>query len=173
MTDAPDPTGTFADLLEANRRHRATFSLSGLPGQAARKLGIVTCIDTRLDPLAMLGLAPGDAKIMRNAGARVTDDVIRSLALATAFLDVERVAVIQHTRCAVAGSTEDELRAGVQEATGADVGAFDPLAMDDGQEATLRADVERIRRHPLIPGHVAVAGFVYDVDSGELVPVDA
>jgi carbonic anhydrase len=164
-----DETDAFADLLEANRRHRATFTLIGLPARAARRLGIVTCIDTRLDPLAMLGLAPGDAKIVRNAGARVTDDVIRSLALATAFLDVERVAVIQHTHCAVAGSSADVLRDGVHRATGADTSAFDPLAMDD-QEATLRVDVERIRRDPLIPRHVVVAGFVYDVDNGELIP---
>jgi carbonic anhydrase len=165
--DPRPPSETFADLLTANRRHRDSFTLAGLPGRAAKGLAVVTCIDSRLDPLPALGLAPGDAKIIRNAGARATDDAIRSLALATALLGVERIAVIVHTHCAMASATADELRARVAQASGGDATGWEPLSVDD-QLAVLDADVELIRRHPLIPARTVVAGFVYDVDTGEL-----
>src|SRR3977135_322621 len=101
----------FDDLLAANRRYRPAFPDSGGAGTAAKALAVVTCIDSRIDPLAMLGLRAGDAKIIRNAGARVTDDVLRSLVLAANLLGVTRVCVVQHTDCAMVGSTDDELRA--------------------------------------------------------------
>ena len=165
-----DVTLRFSDLLEANRRHQADFTGSGLPSRAGRGLAIVTCIDTRLDPLAMLGLQPGDAKIARNAGARVTDDVLRSLALSTALLGVERIALIAHTDCALAKSTDDQLRAHVAAASGGDTNGWEPLAVTD-QAGAVQADVERIRSHPLIRPGVVVAGFLYDVDSGVLHPL--
>jgi carbonic anhydrase len=168
-TGAP-AADAFADLLEANRHHREAFTLAGLPGSAARGLAVVTCIDTRIDPLAALGLAPGDAKITRNAGARVTDDVLRSLALATALLGVVRIAVVQHTDCALGKATDDVLRARVAEASGGDARGWEPLAFAD-QEATLRADLARVTASPLIPSGVVVGGFVYDVGTGELRPV--
>jgi carbonic anhydrase len=174
MTAAPQeptdrPVEAFSDLLAANRRHQESFTLRGLPAQAARRLAVVTCIDTRLDPLPVLGLRPGDAKIIRNAGARVTDDVIRSLALATALLGVERIAVIAHTDCALAKAGDDELRASVAQASGGDTAGWQPLAVGD-QRAALLADVGSIRQHPLIPRTVAVQGFVYDVTTGALCP---
>jgi carbonic anhydrase len=168
--DHDDPTAAFSDLVEANRRHQATFGGIGLPARAGRNLGIVTCIDTRLDPLAMLGLNPGDAKIARNAGARVTDDVVRSMALATALLGVDRIAVIAHTDCALAKSSDDQLRAGVAGASGADTAGFEPLAVPD-QAGALKADVEHLRGHPLIRPGTLVTGFLYDVDTGALRPV--
>ena len=76
----------FDDLLDANRRYQSEFHDSGVPGKAAKGLAVLTCIDSRIDPLAMLGLKAGDAKILRNAGARVTDDALRSLVLAANFL---------------------------------------------------------------------------------------
>jgi carbonic anhydrase len=169
-TPPGDLSSAFADLLEANRRHFATFPGIGLPSRAARGLGIVTCIDTRLDPLSMLGLRAGDAKIARNAGARVTEDVVRSMALATALLGVERIAVVAHTDCALAKSDDEHLRAGVAQASGADTDGWDPLAVAD-QLSALRADVQALRAHPLIRPGTIVAGFVYDVDTGELRPV--
>jgi len=87
----------FSDLLDANEAYAARFDLAGLPASPARELAIVTCIDSRIEPLAMLGLAPGDAKILRNAGARVTDDVLRSLVLAVNLLGVDRIAIVAHT----------------------------------------------------------------------------
>ena len=119
----------------------------------------------------MLGLEPGDAKILRNAGARVTEDVVRSLALVVAALGVTRVAVIAHTDCAVAKATDDELRALVADVAGTDTAAWDPLATRD-QEATLRADVARLAADPLLPADLVIGAFVYDVATGALHPLD-
>jgi carbonic anhydrase len=152
----------FDDLIEANRQYAQTFHDPGVRGGAARGLAVVTCIDSRIDPLRMLGLVPGDAKIIRNAGARVTDDALRSLILAVNLLGVNRVCVVQHTDCAMA-STEDEIRSRV--GPGAENVEF--LAMPD-QRAALRADVQRIRDCELIPSSTEVGGFVIDVRTGEL-----
>src|SRR3954470_17615678 len=108
----------FDDVLAANERYQTDFHDTGLAGKAAKRLAVLTCIDSRIDPLAMLGLQPGDAKIIRNAGARVTDDALRSLILAANLLDVTRVCVVQHTDCAMVGSTEDEMRARIADASG-------------------------------------------------------
>ena len=83
----------FSDVLSANRDYVAGYRDRHLEGRAARGLGVITCMDSRIDPLAMLGLDKGDAKILRNAGARVTEDVIRSLYVSAHLLDVERVMV--------------------------------------------------------------------------------
>ena len=92
----------FDDLLRENKRYVSGFSLKGIPARAAKEFGLVTCMDSRIEPLAMLGLVPGDSKILRNAGGRVTSDVLRSLILATTFLGVRRIAVMHHTDCALA-----------------------------------------------------------------------
>src|SRR5882757_7008641 len=98
----------FDDLLDANRRYRSEFHDSGVAGTAAKGLAVVTCIDSRIDPLALLGLRPGDAKIIRNAGARVTDDALRSVVIAVNLLGVNRVCVVQHTDCAMVGQTDEQ-----------------------------------------------------------------
>ena len=162
----------FEDLLAANRRYRAEFHDSGVAGTAAKGLAVLTCIDSRIDPLALLGLKAGDAKIIRNAGARVTDDALRSLVLATNLLGVTRVCVVQHTDCAMVGSTDDALRARIGALRGVDASGWDFLASSD-QLATLREDIERIESCPLLPPGLRVGGFIFDVRSGELVPVDS
>ena len=159
----------FDDLLEANRRYRTEFHDSGVEGKAAKGLAVLTCIDSRIDPLAMLGLQAGDAKIIRNAGARVTDDALRSLVLAANLLDVVRVCVVHHTECAMVGSTEDEIRAEITAARGVDASGWKFLSSTD-QMATLRADIALIEACPLLPPDLEVAGFIFDVHSGELVP---
>ncbi len=161
----------FDDLLEANRRYRETGHDPSIEAMAGRGLAVLTCIDTRLDPLATLGLRPGDAKILRNAGARVTDDVLRSLVLAVNLLGVHRVAIVQHTDCAVIGSTDDDLHARVTAATGGDTAGWEFLAGPDGT-AALRADVQRLRACPLLPDDLEIGGFVFDVRSGALTPLD-
>jgi carbonic anhydrase len=161
----------FDDVLAANRRYRAEFHDPGLGGVAARGLAVLTCIDSRIDPLALLGLRAGDAKIIRNAGARVTDDVLRSLVLAVNLLGVTRVCVMPHTDCALAGTTDDQIRARIGARRGVDAAGWSFLASTD-QVATLRADIELIMSCPLLPSALAVRGFVFDVHSGELVPVD-
>lgn len=162
MTDAG-----FADILAANARYADTFHLGGLSPQAARGLGVLTCIDSRIEPLTMLGLAPGDAKILRNAGARVTEDTLRSLVLAVHLLGVARIAVIQHTRCRMTEATDDEIRTEISDLAGAPADDWNFQAIDD-QLGVLVADVDAIHACPLIPNHVAVAGMIYDVDTGAL-----
>lgn len=131
---------------------------------------MLTCIDSRIDPLAMLGLRVGDAKIIRNAGARVTDDALRSLILATNLLDAERVCIVHHTDCAVGSKTEEELRAAVESVAG-DVGTRIFHGSTD-RLAALAEDVAAIKACELIPDSVTIGAFVYDVHTGELIPVD-
>lgn len=161
---------SFDDLLEANRSYRARFHDRGMRGEAARGLAIVTCIDSRIDPLAMLGLERGDAKIVRNAGARVTEDALRSLVLAANFLKVTRICVVQHTDCALAGRSEADFRDGIRANTGADVSDWRFLAMDD-QRAAVLADLEAIRSCPLMPPGLELGAFIFDVHTGALQPV--
>jgi carbonic anhydrase len=159
-----DPT--FADVLAANEAYASGFRLAGLQAEAARALAVVTCMDSRIEPLAMLGLEPGDAKILRNAGARVTDDVLRTLVLAGYLLGVERAMVIAHTRCRMAGGTEDDVHAAVAAVGGPDTRSLSFLVTND-QEATVRADVQRVRSWPYLQ-RLHVGGFLYDVDTGRL-----
>ncbi len=100
--------GVFDDVLAANEDYVRTFTLAGLQPVAARGLALVTCMDSRIEPLEMLGLKPGDAKILRNAGARVTDDTLRTLVLAVYLLGVNRVIVLPHTGCKMASVSGDE-----------------------------------------------------------------
>ncbi len=164
-------TGPFDDLLEANRRNQADFAFAGLTGRPRLGLAVVACMDTRIDPLAVLGLQPGDAKILRNAGARVTDDIVRSLAIVVANLGVDRVAVIAHTDCALDKLSADELRARVAETSGTPTDDWDPLAVDD-QQTALRQDVARLHAEALLPDDLTIGAFVYDVTTGALTPVD-
>lgn len=161
------PPDEFADVLAANTEYARTFSLGGLEPVAARGLAVVTCMDSRIEPLDMLGLKPGDAKIMRNAGARVTSDVLRTLALATHLLGVERIMVVAHTRCKMASATREEINATIAADSGIDVRSLDFQLIAD-QGATLREDVQRIRSWPFLSEAVPVGGFLYDVDTGRL-----
>jgi carbonic anhydrase len=118
----------------------------------------------------MLGLAAGDAKILRNAGARVTDDVLRTLVLAAYLLGVDRVMIVQHTRCRMASGSEDDVHAAVAAAGGPDTRSLSFLTTQD-QPAALRADVQRVLSWPYLAGRVRVGGFIYDLDTGLLNPV--
>jgi carbonic anhydrase len=161
----------FDDLLDANRRYRTAFHDQGVAGVAARGLAVLTCIDSRIDPLALLGLRPGDAKIIRNAGARVTADALRSLVIAVNLLGVTRVCLVHHTDCAMFGSTDEEIRARIATLRGVDASGWDFLAGTD-QRATLKGDIELIESCPLLPRDLQVGGFIFDVHTGELVPLD-
>jgi carbonic anhydrase len=131
----------FADVLDANVAFAREHANGTLDARPAKRLAVVTCMDGRLDPLAILGLRPGDANVIRNAGARVTDDVVRSLALATRVLAVERVMVLAHTDCRAVG--------------------------DAARAETLRADVERLHNEPDL-GEPEIGGFVYDVETARV-----
>jgi carbonic anhydrase len=154
----------FDDLFAANRRYADRFTLGDLAPTAAKGFAAVTCIDSRIEPLQMLGLVQGDAKIIRNAGGRVTPDVLRSLIVATNLLSVSRVAVIHHTDCAMA-STADELADRVATATDRLTGDWDFLPILD-PDADLAADVETVRTCALLPSDLIIEGWRYDVRTG-------
>ena len=157
----------FEDLLAANRDYAASFELSGFDGIARAGVAIVTCMDSRIDPLRLIGLKPGDAKIFRNPGGRVTPQALEALVLGVHLLRVERILVIPHTRCAMASSSEAELRERVGASAGQDA-SWQSFHVVEDQVAALAEDVARVRSHPLIPDAVRVGGFLYDVDSGLL-----
>jgi carbonic anhydrase len=160
-------TDPFEDLLEANRRYAETFTLSGFDGIAHAGVAVVTCMDSRIDPLRMLGLQPGDAKIFRNPGGRVTPQALEALVLGVHLLNVHRILVIPHTRCAMASSTLEEMRDRVGASAGQDA-SWQPFGVVEDQEAALADDVRAVRAHPLVPDTVEVGGFLYDVDTGLL-----
>lgn len=154
----------FGDLLATNRRYAATAP-KGFDGIAHAGIAIVTCMDSRLQPLDMLGLFLGEAKIMRTPGGHVTPDALAGCILGVHLLEVDRILVIQHTRCAAASTDNAGMRRKILEASGIDTGDFD-FGADPDQEGRLTSDVERLRTHPLLDGRVTVGGFLYDVDSG-------
>ena len=156
----------FADVLEANAQYARVFTPLGSSGVAARALAVLTCMDSRIDPLAMLGLEAGDAKILRNAGARVTDDVLATLVIAKYLLSVQRLMVIAHTNCRMAAADDGELHAAIGKAGGPDTSDLSFRTSPDQQE-TVCADVERVRAFDRLDG-LTVGGFLYDVETGRL-----
>ena len=159
--------GDFDDLMAANAAYAETFGEGGFDGVAHAGVAVVTCMDSRIVPLEMLGLHQGDAKIFRNPGGRVTPQALEALVLGVHLLGVERILVVPHTRCAMASATEEELHRRVSESAGMDA-SWQPFHVVHDQIEALREDVLRVRAHPLIPDRVKVGGFVYDVDSGHL-----
>jgi carbonic anhydrase len=146
-------------LLAANQAYAAARA-NLISARPSRSLAVVTCMDARIDVFAVLGLQLGEAHVIRNAGGRVTDDVMRSLALSSHQLGVTSVALVQHTKCALVGVTDDDLR----RLTGADVG-FLPI---DDHAAALEEDVARLAATPYLARLTTIAGLVYDVESGEI-----
>ncbi|WP_425454367.1 beta-class carbonic anhydrase [Nocardioides marmoriginsengisoli] len=157
----------FDDLLAANRDFADHFSLSGFDGVAHAGVALVTCMDSRIDPLGMLGLKPGDAKIFRNPGGRVTEAALEALVLGVHLLKVDRILVVPHTRCAMTSKTEEELQEIIGAATGQDA-SWHAFHVIEDQVSGLKRDVHKVTSHPLIPDSVKVGGFVYDVDTGLL-----
>jgi carbonic anhydrase len=157
----------FDELLDANTAYAEEFALEGIAPVAARGFALVTCMDSRIEPLTMLGLHPGDAKILRNAGARVTPDVIRSLVLATRFLAVHEIAVMQHTNCALADETDVGVRARLADQGTEGVEDWEFLAMPD-PDGALRTDVALLRSCPQLPADIRVEGWRYDVGTGRI-----
>ena len=157
----------FDDLLTANEAYAADFTSGDLPGTAAKGLAVVTCMDSRIEPLQMLGLSKGDAKILRNAGGRVTDDVLRTLVLATHLLGVDRVMVVEHLDCRMAKVDDEAVHATIAEQAGLDTRSLEFHTIPD-QQAALERDVQRIRSYPYLPAGLQVVGCLYDVRSGRV-----
>jgi carbonic anhydrase len=163
MTDV----SAFAEELAANEQYVAAYVDPDLPPRAAKGLAVVTCMDSRIDPLAMLGMKKGDAKILRNAGGRVTEDVLRTLVLAAHLLGVERVLIAQHTDCRMAKVTDDQAHEAIRERSDLDTRSLEFRTIPD-QRAALELDVQRVKSSPYLPADLAVAGGIYDVQTGRL-----
>lgn len=157
----------FDDLLAANADYAAHFEGGNFDGVAHAGVAIVTCMDSRIDPLRMLGLNYGDAKIFRNPGGRVTEAALEALVLGSHLLGVERILIIPHTRCAMALNTQKELQDKVTASAGTDA-SWHSFHVIENQIVSLGEDVRRVRSHPLIPDSVPVGGFIYDVDTGRI-----
>jgi carbonic anhydrase len=161
----------FTDVLAGNKEFAHSFSGSELTGTARKGIAVITCIDSRIDPLALMGMQAGDVKILRNAGARVTEDVLRTLVLASHLLGVSRVLVMPHTDCRMASAEEAEMHAEILRVSGIDSRGIEIRTVSD-QRAALELDITRVRSFPLLAPGVVVGGAIYHVHTGVLEPID-
>ncbi|MDX6720255.1 MAG: carbonic anhydrase [Solirubrobacteraceae bacterium] len=158
------------DLVANNEAFAASLPAQHLDVRPRRRLVIVTCMDSRLDVFAALGLREGEAHILRNAGGVITDDVIRSLAVSQRRLGTREVMLIHHTDCGMQALTDDGFRAELQQATGL-APAF-AIESFTHLEADVRQSILRVRRSPFLLHRDLVRGFVYDVDTHRLREID-
>jgi len=158
------------ELLQNNEAYARGFDKGDIPLPPAMKTAVVTCMDARINPYAMLGLSEGDAHVIRNAGGVITDDAIRSLAISQRLLGTEEILVIHHTDCGMLTFSDDDFRRQIQEETGIKPGwaaeAFADLDED------VRESMARIGSSPFIPKKESVRGFVYEVETGRLREVE-
>jgi carbonic anhydrase len=162
---------TIDALLANNRTFADPLADRHLDVQPSRQLAIVTCMDSRLDVFAALGLGDGEAHVLRNAGGVVTDDTIRSLAISQRRLGTREVMLVHHTDCGMQKLTDDGFRDELREETGV-APAFAIESFSD-VDASVRQSILRVRRSEFIPHRDAVRGFVYDVDTHRLREVEA
>ena len=179
-------SSTYDSVLQANNNYAANFGDKGkLALPPARRFAILTCMDARLDPAKYAGLAEGDAHVIRNAGGRASDDAIRSLVISHKLLGTIEWFVVHHTNCGMELFTnevmstllEDNLEtanfdgkawSNPKHGGGSSCGRFVHWHTIENQPKSVLEDVQRIRTHPLVPGHIPIYGFIYDVTSGRL-----
>ncbi|HXL67571.1 MAG TPA: carbonic anhydrase [Xanthobacteraceae bacterium] len=179
-------TKTYDAVLSSNTRYSETFGDKGkLPLPPARHFAILTCMDARLDPAKYAGLAEGDAHVIRNAGGRASDDAIRSLVISHKLLGTNEWFVIHHTNCGmelfsdqvIGDLLEDNLEtaefdgkswSNPKHGGGSVAGHFVHWHTIANAEKSVADDVRRIRNHPLVPRHIPIFGFIYDVKTGRL-----
>jgi carbonic anhydrase len=154
------------ELLQNNEEYARTFRHAGLAAPPRLKVAIVTCMDARVDPAQALGLQPGDAHVIRNAGGIVTDDVLRSLSVSQHHLGTEEVLVVQHTQCGMMTFTDEAFTDQLEHETGQRP-AWAPGTFEDLEES-VRNGVRLIEADPFIPRKDSVRGFVYEVESGSV-----
>ena len=159
--------GATDDLLKNNAAFAEGFGGAGMPAPPAKKVAVLTCMDARLDPARALGLDPGDAHVIRNAGGVVTDDAIRSLAISQHLLGTEEIIVIHHTRCGLLDMEDDAFEQQVADHAG-ERPTWRAHAFASDLETEVRASIERLQRSVFLPRRDNVRGFVYDVDTGRL-----
>lgn len=157
------------ELVEANKSYQEGFE-GPLPLPPARKVAVVACMDARLDPAKILGIAEGDAHVIRNAGGVVTEDALRSLAISQRLLGTEEIVLVHHTDCGMVTFSDDEFRQSIEAETGIrpswSAEAFPDAAAD------VRQGINRITASPFVPRKDHVRGFVFDVAMGALDEVD-
>ena len=158
------------EIAEANAHYVENVHHERMTGQPRRRLAILTCMDARIDPAAVFGLHEGEAHVMRNAGARVTDDVLRSLALSQMAMHTEMIMVVQQTSCGLHHADEGALRTQFRDELGVEFTM--PFLTFGDQLATMRADLARLRDCPWLKHRDAVWGYLYDVLTGTLTPVE-
>jgi carbonic anhydrase len=153
------------ELLANNARYTETFA-GPLPLPPSKHVAVVACMDARLNVYGILGLAEGEAHVIRNAGGVVTDDEIRSLAISQRLLGTEEIILIHHTDCGMLTFTDDEFRKSIQDETGIEPGwaaeSFPDL------DADVRQSIARIKANPFVPKTDSIRGFVFDVATGKL-----
>ncbi|MGO9903300.1 MAG: beta-class carbonic anhydrase [Solirubrobacteraceae bacterium] len=154
------------ELIANNRTFADSLPASHLDVAPKRRLAIVTCMDSRINVFAALGLGDGEAHVLRNAGGVITDDVIRSLAVSQRRLGTRAVMLIQHTDCGMQKLTDDGFRKELQQDTG--VAPAFAIESFTNVEANVRQSILRIRRSAFVPHRDLVRGFVYDVDTRRL-----
>lgn len=156
------------ELVGWNHANSDRLARPGMPPQPKRKVAVVTCMDARIKVEDMVGIQPGDAHVLRNAGAHVTEDTVRSLLLSQHLLGTGAVMVVGHTKCGLEGLDEERVRREVGEVTGSeppfDIGSFTDVV------SGVRRSLAILRRSPFATGEIR--GFVYDVDTGRLTEVE-
>lgn len=160
----------FDHFLSANEAYVALHGTAHLPLKPKTRVAIVTCMDSRLHVAQALGLALGDAHILRNAGGRVTEDMIRSLVISQQQMGTREIVVLHHTDCGAQTFTNEGFAMQLRDSLGVEVGDRDFLPFTD-VEASVREDMAILRQSPLIPDDVVINGAVYDVDTGRMTPV--
>ncbi len=158
------------ELLANNEAFAASLPPRHVDLRPSRRLAVVTCMDSRLNVFAALGLGDGEAHVLRNAGGVITDDVIRALAVSQRRLGTREVMLIHHTDCGMQSLTDDGFRAELQQATG----VAPPFAIESFSDldAAVRQSILRVRRSDFLPYRDRVRGFVYDVDTHRLREID-
>jgi carbonic anhydrase len=154
------------ELLANNEAYAGSFDKGDLPLPPARKVAVLACMDARLNVYGALGLAEGDAHVIRNAGGVVTDDEIRSLAISQRLLGTEEIMLIHHTDCGMLTFTDDEFKNSIEQ----EIGIKPEWAAESfsGLEADVRQSIARIKASPFIPRKDSVRGFIYEVETGRL-----
>jgi carbonic anhydrase len=171
-TQGEDAVSVADELLKANEEFARNFKLGELQVRPKRHVAVMACMDSRILFEHCLGLKPGDAHMIRNAGGIATDDALRSLIVSHHLLDTQEFIIINHTDCGLLKVREDELKARLTEKMGTTANEPSQFHAFDDLEANVRQQMHRVKSHPWIPKHIPVRGFVYDVKTGKLKEVE-
>jgi carbonic anhydrase len=158
------------ELVDNAEQYQKAFDKGDLPMPPAKGVAVLACMDARLNVYGILGLAEGDAHVIRNAGGVVTDDAIRSLTISQRLLGTTEIILIHHTDCGMLTFTDDQVKAQIE----ADTGIRPPFALEafSDLDADVRQSIARIKASPFVPHRDAIRGFVYEVETGRLRPVE-